>query len=56
MNKIPVECNDYPGFISNRILMPMIIKAIFFLEQGLQKKNALVDKWTLGMPNQLGVL
>ncbi len=56
MNKIPVECNDYPGFVSNRILMPMINEAIFCLEQGVATKDAIDDIMTLGMAHPMGPL
>ncbi len=56
MGKIPVECNDYPGFVSNRILMPMINEAILCLEQGVAAKNAIDDIMTLGMAHPMGPL
>lgn len=56
MNKIPVECNDYPGFISNRILMPMINEAIFCLEQNVAEKEAIDDIMKLGMAHPMGPL
>ena len=56
MDKIPVECNDYPGFVSNRILMPMINEAILCLEQGVAAKNAIDDIMTLGMAHPMGPL
>ena len=56
MGKIPVECNDSPGFISNRILMPMINEAILCLEQGIATKNAIDDIMTLGMAHPMGPL
>jgi len=56
MGKFPVECNDYPGFVSNRILMPMINEAIFCLEQGVATKNAIDDIMTLGMAHPMGPL
>ena len=56
MNKIPVECNDYPGFVSNRILMPMINEAIFCLEQGVATKDGIDDIMTLGMAHPMGPL
>ena len=54
MNKIPVECNDYPGFVSNRILMPMINESVFCLEQGVATKEAIDDIMTLGMAHPMG--
>ena len=56
MKKIPIECNDYPGFISNRILMPMINEAIFCLEQKVATKDAIDDIMTLGMSHPMGPL
>lgn len=56
MGKTPVECNDYPGFISNRILMPMINEAIFCLEQNVAKKEAIDDIMKLGMSHPMGPL
>ena len=41
MKKIPIQCNDYPGFVSNRILMPMINEAIFCLEQNVATKESI---------------
>ena len=56
MNKIPVECNDFPGFVSNRILMPMINEAILCLEEGVASKEAIDDIMTLGMAHPMGPL
>ncbi len=56
INKIPVECNDYPGFVSNRILMPMINEAIFCLEQNVAKKEAIDEIMKLGMSHPMGPL
>jgi len=56
MSKIPVECNDFPGFISNRILMPMINEAILCLEQRVATKEAIDDIMTLGMAHPMGPL
>ena len=56
MNKIPVECNDYPGFVSNRILMPMINEAIFCLEQNVAEKEAIDTIMKLGMAHPMGPL
>jgi len=56
MNKIPVECNDYPGFVSNRILMPMINEAIFCLEQNVATKEAIDQIMKLGMSHPMGPL
>ncbi len=56
MKKIPVECNDYPGFVSNRILMPMINEAILCLEQNVAQKEAIDDIMKLGMAHPMGPL
>ena len=56
MKKIPVECNDYPGFVSNRILMPMINEAIFCLEQNVADKEAIDEIMKLGMAHPMGPL
>ena len=56
MGKVPVQCNDYPGFISNRILMPMINEAIFCLEQNVATKEAIDEIMKLGMAHPMGPL
>ena len=56
MNKIPIECNDYPGFVSNRILMPMINEGILCLEQGVATKESIDEIMTLGMAHPMGPL
>ena len=56
MNKSPIECNDYPGFVSNRILMPMINEAIFCLEQNVATKEAIDEIMKLGMAHPMGPL
>ena len=56
MNKIAVQCNDYPGFVSNRILMPMINEAIFCLEQKVAEKEAIDQIMKLGMAHPMGPL
>ena len=56
MGKTPVECNDYPGFVSNRILMPMINEAILCLEQNVAQKEAIDDIMMLGMAHPMGPL
>jgi len=56
MGKTPVECNDYPGFISNRILMPMINEAIFCLEQNVATKESIDQIMKLGMSHPMGPL
>ena len=49
LGKIPVEANDYPGFVANRILMPMINEAIFALMEGVATKEAIDEIMKLGM-------
>ena len=56
MGKTPVQCNDYPGFVSNRILMPMINEAIFCLEQNVATKEAIDEIMKLGMAHPMGPL
>ena len=56
MGKIPIKCNDSPGFISNRILMPMINEAIFCLEEGVGSPNAIDSIMKLGMAHPMGPL
>jgi len=56
MGKIPVECNDSPGFVSNRILMPMINEAIFCLEEGVGTPEAIDIIMKLGMAHPMGPL
>jgi 3-hydroxybutyryl-CoA dehydrogenase len=54
--KIPARSNDYPGFISNRILLPMINEAIFALYHGVGKKEDIDTVMTLGMNHPMGPL
>lgn len=56
LSKTPVEVNDYPGFISNRILMPMINEAIYALYEGVATKEAIDDVMKLGMNHPMGPL
>ena len=56
MGKIPVECNDSPGFVSNRILMPMINEAIFCLDEGVGIPEAIDTIMKLGMAHPMGPL
>ena len=56
INKKPVECNDFPGFVSNRILMPMINEAILCLEQGVADEEAIDEIMVLGMAHPMGPL
>ena len=56
MGKTAVKCNDYPGFVSNRILAPMINEAIFCLMEGVAEKEAIDDVMKLGMAHPMGPL
>lgn len=56
IDKIPVEVNDYPGFISNRILMPMINEAIFALYEGVAGVEEIDTIMKLGMNHPMGPL
>ncbi len=56
MGKVPVEANDAPGFISNRILCPMINEAIFALEEGVGTIEAIDTVMKLGMNHPMGPL
>ncbi len=56
IGKIPVECNDSPGFVSNRILMPMINEAIFTVHEGVAKAEAVDEIMKLGMAHPMGPL
>ena len=56
LGKVPVEVNDFPGFVSNRILMPMINEAIYTLYEGVASKEAIDDVMKLGMNHPMGPL
>jgi 3-hydroxybutyryl-CoA dehydrogenase len=56
LNKIPVEVNDYPGFVANRILMPMINEAIYSLHEGVAGVNEIDTVMKLGMAHPMGPL
>jgi 3-hydroxybutyryl-CoA dehydrogenase len=56
LQKIPVEVNDYPGFVSNRVLMPMINEAAFALMEGVATKEAIDEVMKLGMNHPMGPL
>ncbi len=56
LNKVPVEVNDFPGFVANRILMPMINEAIYTLYEGVATKEAIDDVMKLGMNHPMGPL
>ena len=56
MGKIPLSCNDSPGFVSNRILCPMINEAILTLEEGVAEAEAIDGIMKLGMNHPIGPL
>ncbi|HUO83724.1 MAG TPA: 3-hydroxyacyl-CoA dehydrogenase NAD-binding domain-containing protein, partial [Thermoanaerobaculia bacterium] len=56
MGKTPIEVNDSPGFISNRVLMPMINEAIFALYEGVATPEAIDGVMKLGMNHPMGPL
>ena len=56
MGKSPVECNDSPGFVTNRILMPMINEAVYCLMEGVGTKEAIDKIMQLGMSHPMGPL
>jgi 3-hydroxybutyryl-CoA dehydrogenase len=56
VGKTPVEANDYPGFVSNRVLMPMINEAVFCLMEGVATKEAIDTVMKLGMNHPMGPL
>ena len=56
LGKTPVECNDYPGFVSNRVLMPMINEAVYCLMEGVATKESIDEIMKLGMNHPMGPL
>ncbi|MDC0212616.1 3-hydroxybutyryl-CoA dehydrogenase [Euryarchaeota archaeon] len=56
MGKTPLECNDSPGFVSNRILCPMINEAILTLQEGVAEPEAIDGIMKLGMNHPIGPL
>ena len=56
IGKIPVEAQDYPGFISNRVLMPMINEAAFCLMEGVSTREGIDEIMKLGMNHPMGPL
>ena len=56
MGKVPVEANDFPGFISNRILLPMINEAVYALMEGVGTAEAIDTVMKLGMNHPMGPL
>jgi 3-hydroxybutyryl-CoA dehydrogenase len=56
LGKTPVEVNDYPGFVSNRVLMPMINEAAFCVQEGVATPDAVDTVMKLGMNHPMGPL
>ncbi len=56
MGKTPVEVHDAPGFVSNRVLLPMINEAVFCLQEGVGKPEAIDEVMKLGMNHPMGPL
>ena len=56
LGKSPVEVNDYPGFVSNRVLMPMINEAIFCVMEGVASPDSIDTVMKLGMAHPMGPL
>ncbi len=56
MGKVPIRVEDYPGFIANRILMPMINEAIYSLYEGVATREAIDEIMKLGMGHPMGPL
>ncbi|MBW6463123.1 MAG: 3-hydroxybutyryl-CoA dehydrogenase [Dethiobacteria bacterium] len=56
LNKTPVEVNDFPGFVSNRVLLPMINEAVYCLMEGVAEAEAIDSVMRLGMNHPMGPL
>jgi 3-hydroxybutyryl-CoA dehydrogenase len=56
LGKVPVEANDYPGFIANRILLPMINEAVYACMEGVGSVEAIDTVMKLGMNHPMGPL
>src|SRR5258708_12799918 len=56
MGKTPVEVNDFPGFVSNRVLMPMINEAIYCVMEGVATSEPVDSVMKLGMNHPMGPL
>jgi 3-hydroxybutyryl-CoA dehydrogenase len=56
LGKTPVEVNDFPGFVSNRVLMPMINEAVYCLMEGVGTPEAIDTVMKLGMNHPMGPL
>jgi 3-hydroxybutyryl-CoA dehydrogenase len=56
LDKTPVEVNDYPGFVSNRVLMPLINEAVYAVMEGVATPEAVDEVFKLGMAHPMGPL
>jgi len=56
MGKTPVECTDHPGFVANRLLMPMINEAIFAVSENVATPKSIDEIMSLGMNHPMGPL
>jgi len=56
LDKVPVEVNDYPGFVSNRVLLPMLNEAMYCVMEGVAKPEAIDTVMKLGMNHPMGPL
>jgi 3-hydroxybutyryl-CoA dehydrogenase len=56
LGKTPLDCKDFPGFISNRVLMPMINEAVFCLHEGIATRESIDGIMKLGMNHPMGPL
>jgi len=56
VGKVPVEANDYPGFVSNRVLLPMINEAVYCVMEGVAEPEAIDNVMKLGMAHPMGPL
>ncbi|MEO6323719.1 MAG: 3-hydroxybutyryl-CoA dehydrogenase [Thermoanaerobaculia bacterium] len=56
LGKTPVECRDFPGFVSNRVLMPMLNEAFFVVHEGVARPEAVDEIMKLGMNHPMGPL
>ena len=56
LNKVPVLVNDFPGFVSNRILLPMLNEAMFCVMEGVAEPEAVDTVMKLGMSHPMGPL
>ncbi len=56
LGKTPIHCNDFPGFVSNRVLLPMINEAIYALYEGVATVDSIDGIMKLGMNHPMGPL